>query len=210
MTLQAHQISCVRGERQLFGAIDVEIGPGDALRLAGANGSGKTSMLRILAGLLAPERGEVRWHGKAIGACRDSYHAALVYIGHAGALKDDLLAWENLAFAQALGGQTLTETAARSALQALGLGRAAALPTRALSQGQRKRLALARLACNPQASLWLLDEPFSALDAAATATLTATIDAHLARGGMLVYTTHQDVALAPRRALCIDLDQVRA
>ena len=210
MTLQAHQISCVRGERQLFGAIDVEIGPGDALRLAGANGSGKTSLLRILCGLLAPDSGEVRWRGKAIARCRDSYHAALLYIGHAGALKDDLLAWENLVFAQALAGQVLAETDARTALHTLGLGRAADVPARALSQGQRKRLALARLACNAHSSLWLLDEPFSALDPAATGALCATIDAHLARGGMLVYTTHQDVALAPRRALDINLDRVSA
>lgn len=210
MTLQAHQISCVRGERQLFRGIDVEIGPGHALRLHGANGSGKTSLLRILAGLLVPERGEVRWNGAAITRCRDTYHAALLYIGHAGALKDDLLAWENLAFAQALSGQVLAEAEARAALGAAGLARCADLPARVLSQGQRKRLALARLGCNPQASLWLLDEAFSALDGAATGALCATIDAHLARGGMLVYTTHQDVALAPRRALQVNLDQARA
>ena len=210
MTLQAQQISCVRGERQLFGAIDVALDAGDALRLAGANGSGKTSLLRILAGLLAPEAGEVRWQGQAVASCRDTYHAALIYIGHGAALKDDLLAWENLVCAQALAGRDLTEAQARAALHQAGLGRAAGLPARVLSQGQRKRLALARLACNPHTTLWLLDEPFSALDAAASAALAATIDAHLARGGMLVYTTHQDVALKPRRALALDLDGARA
>ncbi len=207
MTLQAHQISCVRGERQLFRGIDVTIGPGEALRITGANGSGKTSLLRILAGLLAPECGEVQWDQTPIARCRDQFNLHLLYLGHAAALKDDLLAWENLVFAQALTGQALTEAQARVALQAAGLARAAALPARVMSQGQRKRLALARLTCNPSTTVWLLDEPFSALDAAATAGLQATINEHLARGGMLVYTTHQDVALAAGRALEINLDR---
>ena len=130
MTLQAHQISCVRGERQLFGGVDVELGRGQALRLDGANGSGKTSLLRILAGLLAPESGEVSWQGTPIGRCRETFHAQLLYIGHAAALKDELLAWENLAFAQTLAGRTLDQDGARAALQAVGLGRAARLPAR--------------------------------------------------------------------------------
>ncbi len=207
MTFQAHQLSCVRGDLQLFRGVDFELHAGDAMRVAGTNGSGKTSLLRMLAGLSAPHDGEVRWNGHNIRKLRDEFCRKLIYLGHATGVKDDLFAWENLVVASALAGSPVTSDDAHGALEQLGLGRAADLPTRALSQGQRKRVGLARLSLDRSASLWILDEPFTALDKSAVAALCTTLNLHLARGGMVIYTTHQDVELTARRVLCLDLNQ---
>jgi heme exporter protein A len=209
MTLQALDLCCVRGERRLFKGLSLSLEAGQALRVRGANGSGKTTLLRTLAGLAHAESGEVRWQGCSIAACRDTYHSQMIYLGHAAAVKDDLLAWENLVYAARLNGRALDRSAAEQSLAALGLGRAAQLPARSLSQGQRKRLSLARLhgAEGEAAPLWILDEPFNALDQDAVAALCSTLDQHFARGGMLVYTTHTDLALHPAQALELNLDR---
>ncbi len=207
MTLQALQLSCIRGERQLFDHVDFELNPGEALRVAGVNGSGKTSLLRMLCGLAHPAEGEVRWQGRNIRALREEFCRSLIYLGHANGVKDDLLAWENLVAGSALSGNPVGRDAARQALEQLGLGRAADLPTRALSQGQRKRVALARLRLGSAVPLWILDEPFTALDLNAVTELCGTLNHHLANGGMVVYTTHQDIDLTARRSLCLDLDR---
>lgn len=205
MSLQASRLACTRGKRQLFAGIGFELQPGDALQVAGVNGSGKTSLLRLLAGLSPPDDGEVRWNGCDIRRRRDEFCRSLVYLGHAGGVKDDLLAWENLAVAATLAGHPVDRDDALDALDMVGLGRAAWLPARALSQGQRKRVALARLELEIAAPLWILDEPFTALDATAIDSLRQTLDRHLAHGGMLVYTTHQPVELRARRAQCMEL-----
>ncbi|MES2297053.1 MAG: cytochrome c biogenesis heme-transporting ATPase CcmA [Pseudomonadota bacterium] len=205
MSLEAKALACTRGSRALFADIDFSLAGGDALRVSGANGSGKTSMLRLLCGLASPAAGQVCWQGKDIRATREQFGAALVYLGHANGVKDDLLAWENVAIGATLAGIALRREQALGALDELGLALAADLPTRALSQGQRKRVALARLQFAVDKPLWILDEPFTALDKSALAALCATLDAHLARGGIVIYTTHQDVALAARRALELDL-----
>ncbi len=207
MSLQAHELACLRGDLQLFEGISFELQPGDALRIAGANGSGKTSLLRMLAGLSAPAHGEVRWNGRDIRRQREEFGGKLIYLGHANGVKDDLLAWENLVVASTLAGRAVSRDDALDALERLGLGRAAELPTRALSQGQRKRVALARLSLGSGAPLWILDEPFTALDVKAVEALCETLDAHLARGGMAIYTTHQEIALAARRALTLDMNR---
>lgn len=199
MTLHAHQLGCVRGERRLFRGIDVDIEPGDALRVLGANGSGKTSLLRILCGLSPAAEGEVRWQGRSIRALGADYRRHLIYLGHAAAVKDDLLAWENIVVASTLAGNPVTQGDAIQALKQLGLGRAAGLPARVLSQGQRKRVALARLQLSTSIPLWILDEPFTALDQHAVSALCGTIDRHLAQGGMVIYTTHQEIDLSARR-----------
>lgn len=210
MALHAYQLACTRGERQLFCDINFELQPGDAMRVAGANGSGKTSMLRMLCGLAYPAAGEVRWNGRNIRAAREEFGANLIYLGHANGVKDDLLAWENVVVAATLAGHPVTREAACQALGKLGLARAANLPTRALSQGQRKRVALARLQLGHAAPLWILDEPFTALDKDAVAALCGTIDKHLAGGGMVLYTTHQEIELKAQRALLLDLSRERA
>ncbi len=207
MTLQACQLACTRGERQLFNDINFEINPGDAMRVAGANGSGKTSLLRMLCGLAFPASGEVRWHGRNIRAEREEFCSQLIYLGHANGVKDDLLAWENIVVASTLSGNPVSRDEACAALAQLGLAQAADLPTRALSQGQRKRVALARLQLGVKAPLWILDEPFTALDQDAVTQLSNTLNHHLASGGMVIYTTHQEIELRAQRLLLLDLSQ---
>ena len=209
MSLHAYQLACVRGDRQLFSGIDFEIDAGDALQVSGANGSGKTSLLRMLCGLSMPADGEVHWGGRDIRRLREEFSSKLIYLGHANGVKDDLLAWENLVVATTLAGAPVSSDDAHEALEQLGLGQAADLPTRALSQGQRKRVALARLSLGMSMPLWILDEPFTALDRGAVAALCGTVDRHLAGGGMVIYTTHQEVRLAAKRALNLDMNTGR-
>jgi heme exporter protein A len=165
------------------------------LRVSGANGAGKTSLLRMLCGLLAPAQGQVLWQGQDVQRSREAFHQQLIYLGHAAALKDDLTPLENLHVATRLGGTAPDDAAARQALAGAGLGGREHVPSRNLSQGQRRRAALARLPLG-QALLWVLDEPFNALDTAATAWLLGLIEAHLRRGGLVVLTSHQPVGLS--------------
>lgn len=195
--LELRGIACQRGGITLFEGIAAVLRPGQLLRVLGANGAGKTSLLRMVCGLAAPARGAVLWQGQPLARLREEFGRELVYIGHAAALKDDLTARENLCAASALGGRAVAARTAVEALAAAGLGGRSGLPARVLSQGQRRRVALARLALEPAAALWVLDEPFNALDAAATQWLLGLMGAQLARGGMVVLTSHQSVALDP-------------
>lgn len=206
MTLQAYQLACTRGERQLFHDIDVDIHPGDALRVAGTNGSGKTSLLRMLCGLSLPAAGSVLWHGHNIRSVREEFASQLIYLGHAHGVKDDLTAVENIMVASTLSGKPVTRADAQRALDRLGLGDAANFLAGSLSQGQRKRVALARLGLGMAAALWILDEPFSALDQSAVMQLCATLNHYLAQGGMVIYTTHQEIALTAARMVQLDLN----
>ena len=205
MTLEAHDLACIRGTRTLFSGIGFSVGAGEALWLSGANGSGKSSLLRILCGLAQPAAGSVTWNGDDIRRARDDFHANLFYGGHAPGLKDDLPAWRNIDVARRLAGHAGGVDEATRALALFGLEHAALLPCALLSQGQRKRVALARLALAPRPRLLVLDEPFSALDKDSVAALRALLDAHLAGGGSVVYTTHQDLALAAGRLHRLDL-----
>jgi heme exporter protein A len=203
--LDAVDLQCVRGERTLFSGLGLSVERGELLRVAGANGSGKTSLLRIVCGLTPPAQGEVRWEGTNIRALKEDYARQLVYIGHANALKDDLTGRENLTIASALAGLQATAPQADDALERFGVGHCAMLPARVLSQGQRRRVALARLALSADVPLWVLDEPFTALDVAAVEDLQALISAHTARGGSIVLTTHQEVAIPAGRSRRLDL-----
>ena len=185
-----------RGGRRLFSGIDLAIGAGELLRVQGLNGAGKTSLLRMLCGLMPVAAGEIGWRGEPVTPTRDDFHRELVYLGHAAALKDDLSPLENLLAAATLGGYTLAPSDACAALAAAGLQGREYRPARMLSQGQRKRAALARLALAADAALWVLDEPFNALDVDATAWLVGLLQAQLERGGVVVLTSHQSVALA--------------
>jgi heme exporter protein A len=204
--LDAINLSCTRGERTLFRHVSFRLDTRGLLHVAGANGSGKTSLLRILCGLGAADEGEVVWRGEPARALREAYWRELVYLGHAHALKDDLSAVENLRVACSLAGRPAADDAIHAALTQFGLAACMHLPARALSQGQRRRSALARLALSAQAPLWILDEPFSALDVAAVAHLEAMIVAHVDNGGGVIFTTHQDAAIAARVTQRVDLD----
>jgi heme exporter protein A len=195
-TLEAAGLRCVRGERTLFQDLSFTLRSGELLRIGGPNGSGKTSLLRIACGLLEPDRGEVRWGGEDIRALKEEFWARLLYLGHANALKDDLSAAENLEIACALAGVVADERQIRAALERLGLAGRENLPARVLSQGQRRRVALARLALGDGAPLWVLDEPFTALDAAAIEDVRELIAGHVSRGGGVLYTTHEAVIAA--------------
>lgn len=189
--LELRDLQCVRGTRTLFTAVCAVIERGQMLRVRGENGSGKTSLLRMVCGLSTPERGEIRWSGQALTQQRDAFNAQLIYIGHAPALKDDLSALENLQASIGLAGQAWSRHEALAALGQAGLRGREHLPARVLSQGQRRRAGLARLALGQAAGLWVLDEPFNALDDAACAWLQGLVDAQLARGGVVVLTNHQ-------------------
>jgi heme exporter protein A len=192
---EAANLECVRGSRTLFRGVGFSLAPGALLRVIGSNGSGKTSLTRMLCGLLEPAAGEVRWKGENIRALREEFCEHLLYIGHANALKDDLTATENLAFACGIAGLTVPYERVHAALARFGLAGCERLPVRSLSQGQRRRAALARLAVGEAQPLWILDEPFAALDAAGIDLVQSLASEHLARGGMVVLTTHQDARI---------------
>ena len=194
--LEAAGLDCVRQGRALFRALSFSLKPGERLRIAGANGSGKTSLLRILCGLLAPNAGEVRWRGEKIASLKEEYSRYLVYLGHAPAVKDDFTPAENLEISCKLAGLTVKADAALA-----HLGVPADVPVRKLSQGQRRRAALARLVVSAQIPLWLLDEPYAALDTQAASTVDALIAEHAARGGAVIFTTHQETGAAAARVI---------
>ena len=193
--LELKDVSCIRGERTLFSAISFTLERSTLLRVTGANGTGKTSLLRIICGLMLPAEGAGHWDGENIRVLREEYWRNLVYIGHMNALKDDLTAVENIAIGAALAGRAAGRGDARDALDAFDLARCALLPVRVLSQGQRRRVALARLAMSRAAPLWVLDEPFSALDARAVKFMQRLVGDHVSAGGAAILTTHQDVPI---------------
>jgi len=195
-------LACERGGLRLFSDLGFALGAGNLLRVRGANGSGKTTLLRTLAGLTRPAEGAVHWRGSAID---DSYQKEMLFLGHAPAVKDELTVFENLDFASRIAGLEVRASNIGQALERLGIARLADLPARYLSQGQRKRAALARLALSAGVPLWLLDEPFAALDDQGIAQVGALCAAHLASGGMVVLTSHQEVSVASSAAQSIEL-----
>lgn len=192
--LEGKNLACVRGERMLFEHLNFTLGEGELLLVQGANGSGKTSLLRMACGLLTPEFGEIHWDGERIGAVREGYQSEMVFLGHAPAVKDDLTAFENLDFSCRLAGVAASCEDVKGALGHFGLGYCLELPAKSLSQGQRRRVALARLLL-AKAKLWILDEPLVALDQAALHLVQTLIGEHLRNGGMALLTTHQPVII---------------
>jgi len=192
--LMAQGLSCLRGDRLLFKNVGFELKAGSLLYVLGENGSGKSSLLRLLCGLLTPEDGAILWGGKKIKQDVENYLSNLTYIGHLNGLKDDLTALENLQVSARLSGSSVIESKALAALAAIGIERCANLPVRVLSQGQKRRVALARLWLT-ESQLWILDEPFAALDTASVNVLASRLSEHMSNGGMTIITTHQDVSI---------------
>jgi heme exporter protein A len=180
-----HDLTCVRGERRVFAGLAFALDPGRALVLTGANGSGKTSLMRLMAGLGRPAEGEIRWDGENIAGDPESHNARLQFVGHGDTVKPALTARENVAFWTALRGDGDPD----AGLAAFALDALAEVPGRFLSAGQRRRVNLARLAA-ARAELWLLDEPATALDSDSVACLQRAIARHRAAGGMVVLSTH--------------------
>lgn len=195
LLLEGRGLACRRGRRRLFEDLDIGLPAGSVTWLRGTNGSGKTSLLRILAGLSAPSAGEVLSGGQPLGKGGTAARHGLLYIGHANALKDDLSLHEALAFLARLADAPDPQQQATRALELGGLAAQRRLPVRYLSQGQRRRGALARLALDDRPRAWLLDEPYDALDVESTQRLSALIAAHAARGGAVLLTSHQAVPL---------------
>ena len=194
--LEVTDLACLRGDRMLFAEVSLTVASGELVRIAGPNGVGKTSLLRLLCGLAVPEHGVVRWKGERIERSRDAFHREVLYLGHAAALNDLLTPHENLRFAAATHGHPTEAARCDAALARIGLEAQRDLPAKVLSQGQRRRVGLARLYLSEDVPLWILDEPFTALDVDAVKDLAAWLDAHCARGGAVVMTTHQDVPFA--------------
>jgi heme exporter protein A len=190
--LTATQLECIRGNRRLFFGIDFAVEPGNVLRIEGANGSGKTSLMRMICGLRKPDGGEIYWQAQQIDELGEQYRAQVAYLGHANGVKNELSAIENLRMSAQLAGEVISEEEAYSALKRLGLAGREDLPSKVLSQGQKRRVALARLLVTKK-SLWLLDEPVASLDNQAVETVEAMLQAHLAQGGMALLTTHQPI-----------------
>jgi heme exporter protein A len=194
--LAAAGLACRRGDRLLFEGLDLQVRAGQIVWVRGRNGQGKTSLLRLLAGLASPAEGRIRWGDEPLRAAGAAFLQRLVFIAHANALKEDLTVLESLRFLAHLHGREVTPQALADALTLLGLHSRRDAPVRTLSQGQRRRVALARLLIEPQASLWILDEPYDALDADGCAILDEVLAAHALRGGSVVLTSHLPLAIA--------------
>lgn len=190
--LQARELAVVRGDRCLFAKLGFALGAGELLRVEGPNGSGKTSLLRAVAGLIEPDEGELQWRGEPVRRRRQAYHAELAWMGHRPGFKGDLTPIENLRFETGL--RAAPRRTVDAVFERLGLDPLRGIPFRLLSAGQQRRLALARLVL-ADATLWLLDEPFTNLDAAGREQVQAIVSEHLAGGGVAIAASHQELAI---------------
>jgi len=193
--LEISNLACNRGDHLLFSDLNFSISAGQLLQVQGANGSGKTSLLRTLCGLVIPAMGEIKWRGKDIHELDEKFYAEMIYLGHSNAIKDELNAVENLRISAGLAGCKPDDKQIIAALRRMGLRGREMLPVRVLSQGQCRRVALARLLLI-NVPLWILDEPLTALDVSAVGLMQELIGEHLANKGMVIYTTHQPLEVA--------------
>ena len=198
--LEARALTCIRGDRELFSDLNLQVFAGQCLHIRGENGVGKTSLLRLLTGLTSPESGEVLWSGHSIKKEESEYHSKLLFLGHRDALKEDLSAIENLRLYAAIDGVDLSEQDAFSSLWRFGLKGREDLPVNCLSAGQKKRVLMARMLTR-RAQVWILDEPFNALDSHAVQELQELIAEHLQGNGLVVLTSHQPLLISGLRVL---------
>jgi len=204
-SLRATALACRRGERILFTGLEFSLRPAEVVWLRGSNGRGKTSLLRLAAGLSVPEAGVLSWGGvpvrRAAGLAR-----SLVYVAHASALKDDLSVSESLRFLALLHGRPSDSASVHQALDRVGMASRRDAPVRTLSQGQRRRATLARLALEREASIWILDEPYDALDSDGVECINGLLHDNLARGGSVLLTSHQSTGASAPPMAAFDLD----
>src|SRR5258707_730109 len=192
--LSVDKVHVWRGDRHVLQGVSTQVRPGELLHVSGPNGTGKTTLLRVVSGLLRPEQGSVTWGGQSIVSHRTDYQAALAYAAHEPALKGDLTALENLHFSVGLKRRS-SAAELRGALERTGVTACADLPARVLSAGQRRRVSLARVVAM-QASVWLLDEPYANLDAAGSELVSGLLQAHVAAGGLALVVAHRELTLA--------------
>jgi heme exporter protein A len=192
--LRIDNLTGIRGTETLFSDINFDLQGGQLMWLRGTNGSGKTTLLRLVTGLAAPESGSITWNGEPVRKSPD-YRSALVHLGHHNGLKDDLTALESLRFLCQLHGRKVTADTLDNALRTMGIYHRRHLPSRVLSQGQKKRVALARLVLENQPGLWVLDEPFDALDDSGAAIVNSLLQSHVHRGGSVLLTSHIPVKI---------------
>jgi len=202
--LEVLKLGCIRGDRRLFSDLSFSAGADELIELRGPNGSGKTSLLRILCGLSSPAAGQVRWNGKNIRSLGEEYFRDVAYLAHQNAVKDELSALENLRIATGVAGNPLPKAQAQEVLERIGLKDRQHLPARVLSAGQRRRLAVARL-LTIKATLWILDEVLTSLDDAAVRLSREFISDHIKNGGIAIVATHQDLNLSVERMQRIQL-----
>ncbi len=191
-SLEAKNLACIRDDRTLFEGLEFLVRSGEMLLLEGRNGSGKTSLLRILCSIRLPDAGVVNWCGEDIHKLGADYHEHIAYVGHRDGVKQDLTPQENLRIARALG-KASTSRSSAEVLDRFGLYGFEDIPTYNLSAGQQRRLALARLLAT-EAQLWILDEPFTSLDKHGISLFESVMDEHIRTGGMIVLTTHHHVS----------------
>ena len=193
--LEVKELACTRGEQLLFESVSFNLAAGELLQVQGPNGSGKTTLLRALCGFIQPTTGAVRWRDENISELGEEYLSKIIYLGHLNAIKDELNPLENLRISSELSGYPVSISTGMAVLKRMGLRGRETFPVKALSQGQRRRVALARLLVS-NAPLWILDEPLTALDVGAVTLIQEMIEVHLGKRGMVIFTTHQPLQVA--------------
>jgi len=207
MSLVVKNLQCIRGDKTLFSDLSFTLNNKQLMRIEGQNGTGKTTLLRTLCGLSQADKGEILWQDIQIKKQDDSFRKDLFFLGHQNAIKADLSAVENIGISTALAGDDYSEDEILQALDDIGLFGSEYKPTAHLSQGQKRRVSLACLLLS-KAKLWILDEPFVALDGFAVKTLQEVIAKHIENEGMVILTTHQDVPLVEGDILSVNLDEL--